>query len=145
MYGCMNPSPCLQGEVDGQAASTVSVGILEFKSDSVSTLKKRRNVEVVIEAVLAAGSEGLLSNIDGSSVDNSERGPDGDLEAANSEGRRDLTARVSTILLVIGGFFSKSDGGWLPRIVGTTAGLPFGGVVSRDDGDKESKEEDGFH
>jgi len=118
---------------------------LEFESDGVSTLEEGRNVEVVIEAVLSARSEVLLSNIDGSSVNNSERGPNCDLEAANSEGRSDITARVSTILLVIGGFFSKSDGGGLPRIVGTTAGLPFGGVVSSDDGNEESKEEDGFH
>jgi len=118
---------------------------LEFESDGVSTLKERRNIEVIIEAVLGSGGKGLLRDIDGSGVNNSERGPDGDLEAANSESGGDVTARVSTVLLVIGGFFGKSGGGWLPRVVGTTAGLPFGGVVSSDDCNKESKEEDGLH
>ena len=118
---------------------------MEFESDSVSTLKKRRNIEVVIEAVVAANLEVLGGNSDSSSVNNGERGPDGDLEASDGEGLLDVTARVGSILLIAAGFLGKSGGAGLPGIVGTTAGLPFGGVVGGDDGDEESKEEEGFH
>jgi len=118
---------------------------LEFISHSVRTLDKRRDIEAIIDAVVASSGKVLFSNSDSSSVDNGERGPDGDLEASDGESRLDITAVVGRVLLVIGGFLFKGSRAGLPSIVGTRAGLPFGGVVGRDDGDKESKEEDGFH
>lgn len=135
----------LEGQLDGEATDTGTSVVLEFKVKFESTSSNDGDIDVVVEAVLGAGEDFLLSELNGSGIDNNTTSLNTELEASDSDIILNVTASVHRVVFIELGFLGKSDGGWLPWVIRTRAGSPVGGVVSRDKGDAKSEDKEGFH
>jgi len=124
--------------------TSISV-ILEFKGDIERSLGNRRNISRVVEAVLRAGKNFLLSNLDDLSEDDNTSQFNLKLEAANSDIILNGTASVNLIIFIGNGLVVQGDGGWLPWVVRTGAAGPVGSVVSVSQSKEEGNKDEGSH
>ncbi len=135
----------LEGQLDGETTDTGTSVVLELEVKFESTSGNDGDIDVVVEAVLGAGEDFLLSKLNGSGIDNNTSGLNTELEASDSDIVLDVTASVHRVVFVKLGFLGEGDGGWLPWVIRTRAGRPVGGIVSRDKGNAKSEDEEGFH
>lgn len=119
--------------------------VLEFELDAEGSSGDDGNVNVVIEAVLAAWENFSLVKLDSGSVNNDTEVSNLELEVADNNIITDSTASMDTIVFIDSGSLSQSDVGWGPDVIRLTAALPNGNVVSRSEGEDQSEKEDGFH
>jgi len=141
----MSEELVLEGQVNGEATDTGTSVVLELEVKFESTSGNDGDIDVIVEAVLRSGEDFLLSELNGSGIDNNATSLNTKLEASDSDIILDVTASVHRVIFIELRFFGKSDGGWLPWVISTRAAGPLGSKVSDGQSEDEGDKDDGFH